>query len=373
MDHSRKFTRLCDPCEQLLLFAMAKLCFDKHDMSPIFRDDRLSAEASSRSLVSHVANDSCRLCHLLARNRISQGCTPVLLNLYREEDDSEITKLCKIVVCDGRCSVELVETTLNQEASMVLYSSTSLTLVSQPPGRASVLISTFCAVMPSHRTPHKFLEDLLSEPRMHVGRAKRWLDACDAKHQKCKVCQDVDLPTRILRLDVSTRMVHLTSGAGIRGKYAALSYCWGGHNPIVTTKQNLQEQENGLEMSLLPPLFRDVIDVVLSLDVTYLWIDALCIVQDDLQEWAQEAARMADVFSNAYITIAATDATNPMQHILKRNACIGLSTLDQSGTIYFERIQKSRSESSGIRILTAPLNRRAWYVLQIANGSGEVP
>jgi hypothetical protein len=42
------------------------------------------------------------------------------------------------------------------------------------------------------------------------------------------------------------------------------------------------------------------------LEFDYLWIDCLCILQDDREDWNREAARMADVYSNAALTIAAS-------------------------------------------------------------------
>lgn len=58
----------------------------------------------------------------------------------------------------------------------------------------------------------------------------------------------------------------------------------------------------------LPQTFRDAVCITHAIDVRYLWTDSLCIVQDDLDEWAQEAVKMASIFQNAYFTICATGA-----------------------------------------------------------------
>ena len=43
-----------------------------------------------------------------------------------------------------------------------------------------------------------------------------------------------------------------------------------------------------------------------QLGIRYLWIDCLCIVQDDPKDWEREAATMGEVYRNAYLTISAS-------------------------------------------------------------------
>ena len=43
----------------------------------------------------------------------------------------------------------------------------------------------------------------------------------------------------------------------------------------------------------------------------YIWIDSLCIVQDDQKDWEVESARMATIFEGSELTIAATDSPDP--------------------------------------------------------------
>ncbi|KAK8047496.1 hypothetical protein PG996_015560 [Apiospora saccharicola] len=45
-----------------------------------------------------------------------------------------------------------------------------------------------------------------------------------------------------------------------------------------------------------------------ALSVRFLWIDALCIIQDDEDDWSQEAQKMGTYYGNAWLTIAADDA-----------------------------------------------------------------
>jgi hypothetical protein len=59
-------------------------------------------------------------------------------------------------------------------------------------------------------------------------------------------------------------------------------------------------------MNCLLRTIRDAIQFTRKLGIRYIWVDLLCIIQDDPENWAREAASMAQVYCNAYITIAAT-------------------------------------------------------------------
>lgn len=62
----------------------------------------------------------------------------------------------------------------------------------------------------------------------------------------------------------------------------------------------------GFLISSMPRTFQEAIEVCRSLDIKYLWIDSLCIIQDSAEDWLSEAVRMADIYSNAYINLAGT-------------------------------------------------------------------
>ncbi|KAF2137369.1 uncharacterized protein K452DRAFT_321798 [Aplosporella prunicola CBS 121167] len=109
--------------------------------------------------------------------------------------------------------------------------------------------------------------------------------------------------------------------------YVALSYCWGhvGQPEYITTTENLQSRYSNIELPEEPPqTLIDAIYMVITLDmpdivgflaekgVRYLWIDAICIVQDDPVDWQREAAKMGAIYSNASFTIA-VDNNDPIE------------------------------------------------------------
>lgn len=135
---------------------------------------------------------------------------------------------------------------------------------------------------------------------------------CDSQHPHCSGQDDKFLPTRVIDLEAqeASDTVRLITVAGHVGVYAALSYCWGGNRVGITTQETLAANLQCINLKDLPRTFRDAITITKRLGIRFLWIDALCIVQDDQDDWQQESARMQKIFSNASVTLAAASATN---------------------------------------------------------------
>ncbi|ATZ56480.1 hypothetical protein BCIN_13g03180 [Botrytis cinerea B05.10] len=92
-------------------------------------------------------------------------------------------------------------------------------------------------------------------------------------------------------------------------RYICLSYCWGKDGKLLrTTTENMKQYKERISIdSSMPLVFRDAISVTRKLGIRYLWIDALCIIQDGDhgQDWAEQSTMMGDVFAHAWMTIAA--------------------------------------------------------------------
>lgn len=149
--------------------------------------------------------------------------------------------------------------------------------------------------------------DPLSEAT--VGVVKDWLLCC-RRHSPCKEQKSRPLPTRVI--DVRTENPKIVESERLVGSYVALSHCWGStEDTFSTTTQNITERKTlGLELSQLPLNFRDAISFTRRLGYEYLWIDSLCIIQQDLQDWRHEAGRMAGYYESATVTLAIADAIN---------------------------------------------------------------
>src|SRR5207248_1329284 len=98
-------------------------------------------------------------------------------------------------------------------------------------------------------------------------------------------------------------------------RYVALSYTWGKDHWFFTTKKdNIRSllEPGGLRKleSDLPRSIRESIDLVQALGERYIWVDALCIIQDSKRSWALNSRVMDLVYGNAYLTICAADGDN---------------------------------------------------------------
>ncbi|KAI1349858.1 heterokaryon incompatibility protein-domain-containing protein [Xylaria sp. FL0043] len=132
------------------------------------------------------------------------------------------------------------------------------------------------------------------------------LDRCLEFHPLCR-STELSMPKRVLRIGSDVKDIRLfePEEEGCHDiKYAALSHCWGKSLPICTTRSTLDERKRRIEWSALPATFCDAVIVCSCLHIEYLWIDALCIIQDDDHDWVVESAKMAQVYRNAHVSIS---------------------------------------------------------------------
>ncbi|KAK3344697.1 heterokaryon incompatibility protein-domain-containing protein [Neurospora tetraspora] len=191
------------------------------------------------------------------------------------------------------------------------------------------------------------------DPERNVLLLKDWLDNCRLNHTKCREIKKTMetgtdfLPTRLLDVQAfgtgskslsylgnDVRLVSLSPTTGPESDmnkfpppYFTLSHCWGPpeKRPTTTTKANLAQRMERIPLFELPRTFQDAIEITRKLGHRYLWIDSLCIVQDDEQDWAHEAGLMAKVYSHSSCTLSA------------------LSSKDSSEGLHLEPLDEDRS------------------------------
>jgi hypothetical protein len=150
--------------------------------------------------------------------------------------------------------------------------------------------------------------------------ANLWLQRCIDGHSQCSYSRTAQyFPTRVLDLGgVHTgHRPRLLQNAALDEPYLALSHRWGLEGLPVTTLDNLAGRLRGMDLAELSQIMRDAIQIVLALGYRYLWIDALCIIQDSADDWLSEASKMSSVFSGAVVTIAVADAENQSEGIFR--------------------------------------------------------
>lgn len=187
-------------------------------------------------------------------------------------------------------------------------------------------------------------------------------------------------PTRVIDVgkdDADRNAIHLVEVSqepAARGRYIALSHCWGTlsrEERFCTYADNIAERRAHIMYDELPASFQDAVRVTRALGVRYLWIDSLCIIQEDPNDWAVEVERMEDVFTHAYCTIAASSAESSLVGFLGRKQQRDVVRISTSGgmPLYlaedvddFRRdVEESVLSSRGWVLQERALSRRTIY------------
>lgn len=136
---------------------------------------------------------------------------------------------------------------------------------------------------------------------------------CCREHPGCAVRPEGFVPTRLIYVGGGNDALQLQDSIpqGETIAWAALSHCWGGGKPMSLVKSNLDKLHQNIAFTDLPPTFQNAITITQQLGLHYVWIDSLCIVQDDRADWEQEAARMGTVYNRAFIVISGASSANP--------------------------------------------------------------
>ena len=139
----------------------------------------------------------------------------------------------------------------------------------------------------------------------------KWITECHSTHTLCQQTPLDFRPRRLLQLDFSKdnssiRLVENFQGRQIQ--WAALSYVWGGEQSFKTTLHSLPDMERGFRAEVLPQTLQDAVRVCKAMSLHYLWVDSLCIVQDDFEELPHELASMPLIYQRAWVTISASTA-----------------------------------------------------------------
>jgi hypothetical protein len=192
---------------------------------------------------------------------------------------------------------------------------------------------------------------------------KMWMEDCLNNHKKCHRTIQMQMPRRIVHVGLDNTSLRLIETQGIEVPYAALSHCWGGEQPLITTLSTIHSRKESLEWDSMPATFQDAIKVIRKLGIYYLWLDSLCIVQDDSADWEFEAVRMADIYEGAQLVIAASSSPNhgasflaPRKTPLGKSIELNLNYENPKGDIF-----KVMALHQGLEYpFVEPLDERAW-------------
>ncbi|KAM7196741.1 putative heterokaryon incompatibility protein [Naviculisporaceae sp. PSN 640] len=192
-----------------------------------------------------------------------------------------------------------------------------------------------------------------------------WLKWCIDNHPKCK--SPNTMPTRVLNVgkvgDATVRL-EVTKPTTHTGHYMTLSHCWGPkpHPNSTTTRANYVARQTAIPTKSLTATFQDAIEVTRQIGIKYLWIDSLCIIQQDAADWDLEAKKMGSVYRNSFLTIAAAYSPDgdggclkPPYHRMR--AGIKCSTPQGEGSVWITPRCRDFDNLS-----SSPLHNRAWVL-----------
>ena len=152
--------------------------------------------------------------------------------------------------------------------------------------------------------------------------AEKWIAECTASHTRYKIAPEDENwhPTRLLDVaspELNSTIIRLMESKEVASgsAYMTLSHHWGDFKPLQLSHDTYAQLRSGITLDSMPPTFRDAVLVARHLSIRYIWIDALCIIQneDDLSDWSKEASLMRKVYSAAYCNISAAAAFHSFQ------------------------------------------------------------
>ncbi|KAE8373361.1 heterokaryon incompatibility protein-domain-containing protein [Aspergillus bertholletiae] len=174
-----------------------------------------------------------------------------------------------------------------------------------------------------------------------------------------------------------THNVRLIKNLPVCPQYITLSHCWGKRLDfnIITTTSNIRSHMREIELDDLPSNFWDAISITRRLGIRYLWIDAICIIQDSPSDWAQESAKMGYIYDGSSLTIAASASqdstggcyrsTGMRQDQLGGGTLIKVSNKlinGQPSTLFLWALRLSDNDSlrEPTPLVGCPLSQRGW-------------
>lgn len=211
--------------------------------------------------------------------------------------------------------------------------------------------------------------DRMSEECLTQVRA--WYSTCSSEHEKCLRCKRL-LLSRLLDLEYegpdldSIHLVETSSFSSDSVQYVALSYCWGKVLQFSTDSSNFFERtHSGISFHRLPPVVQDAVRITKGVGIRYIWVDSLCIIQNNEEDWKQEADRMSMVYEGCTFTLSVLSSESVNNGFLENRTLkpvpLGKVKIDHGGKTGYPRLfLRGIPRSIDAELSRCPLSQRAW-------------
>ncbi|ETS73429.1 hypothetical protein PFICI_15034 [Pestalotiopsis fici W106-1] len=256
-------------------------------------------------------------------------CTRLMGNIKSQRSQSEKKWLEKLNA--GECIYrwglrQMARTSESQESIIINFRSTPL----GADRKATYLPDEIFYLMPEQESSPLPLPEQMgkaTDSGQSLGQVKQWIKTCVNGHPDCqrKGPNTKTLPKRLLDLGAESsawppehvRIIaskELSSADQVHRRYVTLSHCWG-PNPTFA-----QLNQDNLETWMTTGIpwtdccsnknFEEALQVARNLGIRYIWIDSLCIIQHNAEDWEEEAPMMRDIYRNSFCNIAASDSAD---------------------------------------------------------------
>lgn len=211
----------------------------------------------------------------------------------------------------------------------------------------------------------------------HFEIIRQWLNDCDSHHE-CNAKSSSFLPKRLIEVGPkgsrTTRLVDSSDLTQEDRRYAALSYVWGPKPHFCTVSDDTKGRENRrsltqhglrIEDSDLPATLYDAVVTTRALGVPYLWIDAVCIIQEGPDaDFVTESMTMMDVYGSAYCVLTASRAKGQKDGFLGPRPAREVVIIHQNGRLPVYVCEMV--DDFGEHVLQGHLNTRGWTLQERA-------
>ena len=194
---------------------------------------------------------------------------------------------------------------------------------------------------------------------------KHWVNMCSRDHKRCGENAESWYPSRLLHLSQGREVkLVVPKHSPPKGVYITLSHRWGDHLSTKLNQSTMVQLQHGIDVARLPKTFQDTIMIADYLEISYLWIDALCIIQDedDNTDWEKESQNMDKIYSCAFLNVSATRSLDGSESLLK-NRDWGLflpSEIELETNGLSQKYYVHDGDLWSDEIVNAPLNSRGW-------------
>ncbi|KAF7536419.1 hypothetical protein G7054_g4550 [Neopestalotiopsis clavispora] len=140
-------------------------------------------------------------------------------------------------------------------------------------------------------------------PIVNIDLVRSWMRSSNSNHQQCnQMSAQVSAPLRLIDLKHS-RVIEADSSY----RYTALSYVWGKTTKPLMTRETLPKilLKGGLQCINVPRTIMDAMQFTEDLGYRFMWVDSICIVQDDADDKKMQLPNMSKIYRDADLVIAA--------------------------------------------------------------------